>query len=600
MWVCVVCAICFCTACAAGDGETNFPEEGVLIGSSENNIEETKEPSGSDDFSEAVSDTGADVESGPQELTTEELRRFTEFANQAENNGFLLSGYDHVSEADLNEILYNGAGMESQPLTEEEREAYEDQAGPVETDIIRLTAEQIDTFLQRKAGIGLADMAGGLDWVYLEDFDCYVAQHGDTNFCRFVCTGGTRTGENYELRFKAAEEYAADCITMLKESGGEYLFVSNRFFENTDDLRKVRKIEEQSFSLDLESWGEVAFVSYGPDILEDIRQDVSFVLEQNGEEVFAFPEVRDGNLRVNDRFEGIDAVAFKDYDQDGYTDIIIICTYEQTEGDDAGTVHQEVRIYKGGEHVFRYMDQLCFGLNTEGKNQSISQVLDEIREEAPDLSGMDRELRRQLEVFAEAKEQWIPKDYDPYAFGYTVYDLDGDGRLELMVQVMAGTGLFSENHFYRAEESGSGIIELSQEFYDGVSELDIGVSGSQAQAFRDEEGTVYYMASDIMRNGYAESFCNEGAYYLRDDCIYSTVYRGLLREAQGEDSWTETCCDAEGNEISREDWEGLREGFLKGKEEIPYPVSWISAYPEDVEKASTEEILRKLAECCGM
>lgn len=520
------------------------------------------------------SEAGADAGTLPVELTVEELKGFTDYVNRAENNGFLLSQYGAVSQANLNEILYNGAGMESGPLSEEERKAYEEAGYSVETDLTRLTREQIEGFLQRKAGIGMADMMGGLDWVYLGISDCYVFQHGDTNFCSFICTGGIRTGERYELRFKSGSDYVSDCITVLRRNGDDYQFVSNRYFENTDDDMRVRRIEDQCFLLELEGWGEVEFVSYEPDILEDFRQDVTFRLEQAGEEVFAFPEVRDGNLRVNDFFRQIDAVAFPDYDQDGYTDVLVICTYEQIEGEDAGTSHQEVRIYKGGEGTFRYMSQLSFALNGAGKNQSISQVLGEIQEEALDLGGLDEEVARQLEIFAETKEQWIPRDYDPFAFGYTVHDLDGDGRLELLVQVMAGTGLYSENHFYQVNPSGDGIRELPQELYDGVSELDIGVSGSGGQAFRDRDGVVYYMASDITRNGYAESFHQEGAYYLKDGCVYSVVYRGKLLQAQGEDSWEETCYDAGGNEIGQADWEGLRESFLAGKEEIPYTINW--------------------------
>ncbi len=589
----VLCMAMLCSGCAAERRGGDFGE--VLTEDTEksDDLDDRKEEAGGPSESEADSGTL------PVELTVEELRAFTDFVNQAENNGFLLSQYDMVSGADLNEILYNGAGMESQPLSEAERRAYEEAGYSVETDLTRLTTAQIEVFLQRKAGIGMADMTGGLDWVYLEATDCYVFQHGDTNFCTFVCTGGRRAGEVYELRFKAASDYVSDCIAVLRDRNGDYQFVSNRYFDNKDDLKRIRKIEEQSFSLELEGWGEVEFVSYGPDILEDFRQDVTFRLEQAGREVFAFPEVRDGDLRGDDCFRQIDAVAFPDYDQDGYKDVLIICTYEQIAGEDAGTRHQEVRIYKGGEGTFRYMSQLCSALNTEGKNQSISQVLGEIQEEALDLSGLDQDAARQLAIFAETKDQWIPWGYEPFVFGVTVHDLDGDGRLELLVQVMAGTGLYSENHFYQVDQSGDGIRELPQELYDGFSELDIGVSGSEGQAFRDRDGVVYYMASDITRNGYAESFRQEGAYYLRDGCVYSVAYRGLHMQAQGEDSWEETCYDAEGNEVSQADWEGLRESFLAGKEEIPYTISWKNMYPEDAQKASVEEILRYLAEQWG-
>lgn len=455
----VLCMSLLCSGCAAGEGEGLTEDAG-------SRLDVSSAGSGTEDLENVSTSkivSGADTESGGAlsvELTAEERNVFTGFVNQVENNGFLLSQYETITGADLNEILYNGAGMESEPLSEEERKAYEKAGHSVETDLTRLTTEQIEAFLQRKAGVGMADMTGGLDWVYLEASDCYVFQHGDTNFCNFVCTGGTRTGEMYELHFKADSDYVSDCITVLRKNGDDYRFVSNRY-------------------------------------------------------------------------------------------------------------------------------------------QSISQAPGEIPEEELDLSGLDQETARQLKIFAETKEQWIPQDYDPFAFGVTAHDLDGDGRLELLVQVMAGTGLYSENHFYQVNDSGDGIEELPQELYDGVSELDIGVSGSGGQAFRDRDGVVYYMASDITRNGYAESFLQEGAYYLKDGRVYSVAYRGLHRQAQGEDSWEETCYDAEGNEVSQADWEGLREGFLAGKEEIPYTISWKDMYPEDAQKASVQEILRYLAEQCG-
>lgn len=88
-------------------------------------------------------------------------------------------------------------------------------------------------------------------------------------------------------------------------------------------------------------------------------------------------------------------------------------------------------------------------------------------------------------------------------------------------------------------------------------------------------------------------------FMAENGCVYSVAYRGQLRQAQGEDSWEETCYDAGGNEISQADWEGLRESFLAGKEENPYTIQWKNMYPEDAQKASVQEILRYLAELCG-
>ena len=238
-----VCMLLLCTGCAAGNGETL--QGGSTEGDTKNSIfndaitdsgeKSEKLPGPEADFGNS-SEASSEAETGiTRELTAAERKQFTDFANRPENNGFLLSQYDNAAGADLNQIFYNGAGMDSQPLSEEEQAAYEAAGYPVETDITRLTSEQIDTFLRQKTGIGMEDMTGRLDWVYLEDSDSYVFQHGDTNFCTFVCTGGTRTGEFCELRFKAAGDYVSDCVTTLAKKGEDYRFVSNCFSENTDD-----------------------------------------------------------------------------------------------------------------------------------------------------------------------------------------------------------------------------------------------------------------------------------------------------------------------------------------------------------------------------
>src|SRR5699024_1398566 len=99
------------------------------------------------------------------------------------NYGLLLSEYTDPKAADLNQIFYTGAGMETEPLTEGEKQAYLEITGQPEiyTDMTCLTTSQINDFLESRLGYTLDEMTGSLDWTYLEETDVWVHQHGDTN-----------------------------------------------------------------------------------------------------------------------------------------------------------------------------------------------------------------------------------------------------------------------------------------------------------------------------------------------------------------------------------------------------------------------------------
>lgn len=436
---------------------------------------QSSQPEGQEgDTDRDISSGNRETEGEKQNLTEEELEAFTAFLGRIENNGFLLSQYAQPGEVNLNEVLYNGAEIETEPLSEAERKAYEAAGYAIETDIVRLTTRQIEDFLRRKMGIGFGDVIGELDGVYLEGHDCYVFQHGDTNYCPFVCSEGRRTEAGvYEIHCVNDNDYVSDCVVTLKETEGEYLFVSNLFVDK------------------------------------------------------------------------------------GY--------------------HMEDRQPESEE-------------NTPPQGQEGASSADRLT----GLSRPDGDVERQLEIFAREKDQWIYEDYDPFMFEYAVYDLDGDGRLELLTQVNAGTGRFSENHFYRVDDSGDDIEELAQEYYAEYAELDLGISGWDMLAFRDDESSVtYYLASDVTKNGYAEGDCWDGAFYLKDGCVYSMVYRNRYWLMDGDDI-NETYYDVAGNEISKEAWEGLYEAFCAGKTEVPYGISWIDTYPEDARAASVEEITQQM------
>lgn len=437
------------SGCASGS-ESDTVESGDNDKTEQIEEEQNELP---DQKSEGQEVTDNQVAAEPEDwdgLSDEELDSFTDFVNSIENYGFLLSEYTAPTDVDLYEVFYCGAGISAHSLTDDELEAYEQATDwTIELDVERLTTTQIDDFLIKKTGYSLEEMKEPFTWIYLEKYDAYIFQHGDTNYCSFICTEGKKIDEDiFEIHYSPQQEYGMNAgILTLKRSGEDYIFVSNHFDENTDDT---------------------------------------------------------------------------------------------------------------------------------------------------DLSGLSEEDIAQLEVFAANKDVWNMNEYNPLIFNYAVYDIDNDGKPELITSANAGTGLYSENHFYITDDIFSKIDELPQEYYEEYSELDI-VGYDDGIAYMDGN-VIYYPASDYTRNGAAESYIADGAYYLKDGIVYSVIFRGENTLWTDEDNYEQTLYDAEGNVITQEEWENFYDDFYAGMEPITYHIFWNSIVPEELEQASEQEIFNALAE----
>lgn len=169
--------------------------------------------------------------SGPVALEQSELDFFTEYFNMIDNNGFLRSDFDTPAGMDLIQVFYSGAGIEQQEITEPEKQAYIGATGQEEIYLamIKLTTDQINTFLQDKAGISLEDVTAGFDWTYLEQYDAYYHESGDTNYDPYICINGTKNGDLYEINCK--EQSGGTTLTVtLQKTADKFLFVSNQVY----------------------------------------------------------------------------------------------------------------------------------------------------------------------------------------------------------------------------------------------------------------------------------------------------------------------------------------------------------------------------------
>ncbi|MBD5532894.1 MAG: hypothetical protein HDQ98_11995 [Lachnospiraceae bacterium] len=237
--------------CSCGDAETpesddpamteQQPDVNVAQGDGSEaagGADEDAEQGTSDENAVGESDAQDQDAAGLTPLSEEEIQFFTDLIQKMENYGFLLSAYDTPEDVDLGEVFYSGAGID-EAMSDEEIEAYltERQQEEIYTDCVKVSRERIDAFLRAKLGIGLEEIRTPFPWFYLSEFDSYYHEAGDTNYTPYDCVEGVREGDLYTLRFHTDwfwEDLRSDCETVIRKSGEEYQFVSNRYLDGSE------------------------------------------------------------------------------------------------------------------------------------------------------------------------------------------------------------------------------------------------------------------------------------------------------------------------------------------------------------------------------
>lgn len=146
------------------------------------------------------------------------------------NNMLLSSEYSTPCEINLFQLFYNGTGDEADQISEEELAMLTeiDSAAPYQ-DVVKITASEMDAFLQERLGIGLEDTqkVGLEDFYYLQEYDSYYVITGDTNYehCT-VLSGFWVSDDRLILEYIKESEEKQWHVTLQKVKDG-YLFVSN-------------------------------------------------------------------------------------------------------------------------------------------------------------------------------------------------------------------------------------------------------------------------------------------------------------------------------------------------------------------------------------
>ena len=165
--------------------------------------------------------------------------------------------------------------------------------------------------------------------------------------------------------------------------------------------------------------------------------------------------------------------------------------------------------------------------------------------EAPDYPA-------QLKLIAALAETWMIPDATG-SVGYAVTDLDGNGRLEVIASTMGGTGLYTASVIYEVNEARDGLTVCERTVGEGDSEADLMVDGAPVY-YDPEEDLYFFIFDDLLRDGPASYFENRRALSLQEGQLIeiALAYRATVYEDA--EHFTVTCHDAEGNEITEEEY----------------------------------------------
>lgn len=135
-------------------------------------------------------------------------------------------------------------------------------------------------------------------------------------------------------------------------------------------------IPEQSFDITLDDWGEVKFVSCKPTY--DIEHEyAAFYLLRDEQILYRFPYCYEDNTMGHvGMFDSVGAVAFRDVNNDGKKDIIIICYYFSGAGPTGMVPRPDIRIFLAEENEFNLAEDIMANVeqNMVEKDMTIESI----------------------------------------------------------------------------------------------------------------------------------------------------------------------------------------------------------------------------------
>ncbi len=337
-------------------------------------------------------------------------------------------------------------------------------------------------------------------------------------------------------------------------------------------------IKEQSFEMELDDWGEVFFVSIEP---IDNKGEPTFALMKNEDIVYTFPKAEKS---AETKFAGVSAVAFRDYNQDGKQDVIVLITYSdgEREWNEAGIFlqenadnmfyldHPELKSYQiegiteNGPSFYRdtFLEEY---LSAQRLTDSIASLMESWKDYAEYADGMlgILSVKQQIELFAQNRLIWAKDvEYANDRYCFTLAGLTNDGMLTLIVSNQGGTGIYTYNEFYKIDKNKE-LRRLETSFVEGDSQPDmIEESMTMYSSFSKEGITNHFIVMDELKESPDVYVYRVSSLTISDDFVMETPLASQRVVYEGEDfsAWI-TSEDCNGNALTEEEYNNFPDTY---------------------------------------
>lgn len=223
----------------------------------------------------------------------------------------------------------------------------------------------------------------------------------------------------------------------------------------------------------------------------------------------------------------------------------------------------------------------------DGKNKGTA----DNEEQTTTINSQDEseDIGVQLGVIAENIELWRVEYEDIIGqVSYAVTDLDRNGRFEVVVSDMGGTGSYSYSRFYEVNEQHDGLAECETDFIEGSSQPDI-IVGNTDVYYDAAKNIFYYIEKDFIKLSATEYNTYISAICLDDGKLITTAISNMIETYP---EYKVVYKNAAGGEITEEEHKMLVEQRFKNCDRYVAGFGWQDM--SEIETATEKEAMVNL------